>query len=39
MSLYLSNLGIIVQLAEVLACIIVNQLCGSELHVALVTDS
>jgi len=38
MSPYLSNLGIIIQLAEVLACIIVNQLCGFELHVAFVTD-
>lgn len=38
MSLYLSNSGIIKQLAEEFACIIVNQLCGFELHVALLTD-
>lgn len=34
----LSNLCIIIQLGEGLPFIIVNQLCGFELHVALVTD-
>lgn len=38
MPLYFSNLGIIIQLAEVLACIIAKVLCHFELHVALVTD-